>query len=92
MQIAYSQCSNEKEAYQKTSQVISSAFLAQFKIEAKVDKNDSDLKIKAEGRGFTLVASFLPGYCLVDLDLSFMLKPFRNKIMDKIEENLKKAL
>jgi len=92
MKIPYKNAKSSDEAFKKVETLLTSDMLKQFKIDAKLACDPSARKIKAEGSGFTLNAKFDDTSCEVDLELSFMLRPFKATILAKLEDHLKRAL
>lgn len=92
IKIPYSQVTNSDEAFSKVKGKITPDYLSQFKVSADVKYDDSKKTIKATGKGFELEMLFNDKGCDINLDLAFMLKPFKNKILEKIEDQVKQNI
>lgn len=92
LKIDYKQLTNADEAYAKVKQIITPEYIAKFQVKADINYDDAKKIVVAKGSGFTLELCFLDKHCDVDLDLSFLLKPLKGKILEKIEGQIKKNL
>lgn len=90
MNVEYQKAANGEEAYNTAKEQITPEYVQKFGVKADVDFDDSGKKISATGKGFTLNLVFYDNHCKVDLDLSFMLKPFKGKVLEGIESKLKR--
>lgn len=92
MKISYQKMTNADEAFAKARSVITPEYIEKFQVKADLHYDDAAKKVMARGTGFTLVLTFLQDHCDLDLDLSFLLKPLKGKIMEKLEAQIKKNL
>ncbi len=92
LKIDYKQLANADEAYAKVKTLITPAYIEKFQVKADVKYDDAKKLVTAKGSGFTLTLCFLEKACDVDLDLSFLLKPLKSKILGKIEGQITKNL
>lgn len=92
LKIPYENLSSASEAYEAIKSQITPETLAQWKIKADFDYKSDDLQIVAKGKGFELTVNFTDQAAVVDLELSFLLKPLRGKITSSLESELKKVL
>lgn len=92
LKIPYTQVTSSSEAYNKARQVITPEYIEKFQVKTDLNYDEVAKKVIAKGSGFTLILSFLEDHCDLDLDLSFLLKPLKGKIMEKIEWQIKKNL
>lgn len=92
IKIDYLNMKDSSEAYQKVKTLITPEYIEKFQVKADINYDDDKKIVKAKGAGFTLVLCFLDQHCDVDLDLSFLLKPLKSKILEKIERQIKKNL
>jgi len=90
--INYSNVTNADDAFRKVKTLITPEYIEKFQVTADVSYDEAQKKVKAKGTGFTLELSFFPEHCNVDLDLSFLLRPLKSKIIEKIEGQIKKNL
>lgn len=92
LKIDYQTLATRDEAYTKVKSIITSDYIDKFQVKAEIKYDDAQKKMTAKGSGFTLELCFYDKYCDVDLDLSFLLKPLKSKILEKIESQIKKNL
>lgn len=92
VKIDYRQVTNSDEAYAKVKTLITPEYVEKFQVKADVMYDDVKKIVRAKGTGFTLTLCFEAKHCDVDLDLSFLLKPLKNKIFEKIEGQIKRNL
>jgi predicted nucleic acid-binding protein len=92
LKINYSQVTNSTDAYNKARSVITPEYIEKFQVKTDLKYDDATKKVIAKGSGFTLVLSFLEDHCDLDIDLSFLLKPLKSKITEKIEAQIKRNL
>lgn len=86
--IQYDKTSNKEEAYEAVKKAITPETIAKFKVSADLNYKDADKKILAKGKGFELKIDFMDDQLSIDLSLSFMLKPFKTKIIEGLEKQL----
>ncbi|MGZ3787271.1 MAG: hypothetical protein ACXVLQ_02040 [Bacteriovorax sp.] len=92
LKIDYREAKSSAEAYNKCKSVITPEYTQKFQVKADVAYDDANKKIKSTGAGFTLTLCFFDTYCEADLDLSFILRALKPKILAKIEEQVKKNI
>lgn len=92
LKIDYNNVTNADDAYKKVKTLITPEYIQKFQVKADVTYDDTKKKVTAKGSGFTLELCFFEQNCDVDLDLSFLLKPLKGKILEKIEGQIKKNL
>ena len=92
MKLSYNKCKDQSEAFQEVKKAITPEMLAKFKVKADVNYLESQNKIKAEGQGFSLDVDFDDQAASVDLNLSFLLKPLKSKVLALLEKELKRVL
>lgn len=92
LKIDYNNLTNSTDAYAKVKQLITPEYIEKFQVKADIKYDDAAKKVTAKGSGFTLELCFFDKHCDVDLDLSFLLKPLKGKILEKIEGQIKKNL
>ena len=92
LRIDYNQVTDANVAYAKVKEMITPEYIQKFQVKADIKYDDAGKKVTAKGSGFTLELCFLEKHCEVDLDLSFLLKPLKSKILEKIEGQIKKNL
>lgn len=92
IRLDYKNLTNKEEAFLAVKKAITPETLAKFKVSADIDANESLNTIRAKGTGFDLNMVFLEDAVDINLDLSFMLKPFKKKVLETIESMVKKVL
>jgi hypothetical protein len=92
IQVPYSRYPDKYQAYEKAKTVITSDYISQWKIAVDLDWQDDYPKILASGSGFSMELHFEDDVCNVHLELSFMLKPFKNKIEQVLVKELEKKI
>ena len=90
--INYTTAKSGSEAFLKTKAFMTPEYLEKLQLQVDLSFDESKKIGVATGKGFTLTMKFFDTYCDVDLDLSFLLKPLRSKIMSKIEHQIAKNL
>ena len=83
---------NSDQAFVKAKTLITPEYIEKFQVKADIKYDEVAKKVIAKGTGFTLTLMFLEDHCDLDIDLSFLLKPLKGKIMEKIEAQIKKNL
>lgn len=90
--VGYNKASSKEEAYQAVKQAITPATIEKFKVSAELEYLDANHKIVAVGKGFDLKIDFVEDGVGLDLSLSFMLKPFKTKILEGLEKQLNRIV
>ena len=91
LKIPYAQVFDKKQAYQGAQQLIPSV-AAKFGVKADVESREEDFLLIAKGSGFKAQIQFLDAYVEVRVELGLLLKPFRGKILETIEKQIKKVV
>ena len=89
---SYKNVKSSKEAYKKVKAHINPELMKKFKVRAEMEYNDDDLIITANGKGFTLVVTFLDTEAEVDLNLSLMLKPLKGMVMGTLSKEIEAVI
>ncbi len=84
--VNYEKLSSKQEAYEAVKVAVTPEMLAKFQVKAELTYM-TDL-ISAKGRGFKLDMHFSDTACSVKIDLSFLLKPLKGKVLEGIEKQL----
>ncbi len=92
LKINYHKASSSQDAFNKVKSIITPEYIEKFQVKADISYDENNRKVIASGTGFTLELKFLENHCDVDLDLSFLLRPLKGKILEKIEGQIKKNL
>jgi hypothetical protein len=91
LKIPYSQITDKKLGYDKAKQLIPDV-ITKFGVKADVKNDDATSSLVAKGSGFEAKIQFLENEAVVSLDLGFLLKPLKGKIMETIEKQIKKVV
>ena len=92
LEIPYQVAKNGDEAFDLVMGKLDPDFLSQFKIKIEVESNRDKKIIEGSGKGFKALFSFKEDRCLVEINLSFLLKPLGSKISKDLEEGLNNLL
>jgi hypothetical protein len=92
VKINYKQVSNKDDAFKKVKAFITPEYLEKFQMKIDTDFDEVNKIARANGNGFKLIISFFENHCDVDLDLSFLLKPLKSKILEKIQSQIERNL
>jgi hypothetical protein len=92
LKVDYKQVTNRDDAFTKAKTVITPEYLEKFQVKVDLKIDEVAKTIKASGSGFTLNLSFEEKCCDIDLDLSFLLKPLKSKILEKVQWQILKNL
>ncbi len=90
--VNYNKATTAEEAFGIVKAYITPEFLSKFQVKVGVEYDEAKKCVKASGSGFTLNLKFLEKHCEADLDLSFLLKPLKGSIVEKIQDKLNRHL
>ncbi len=90
--INYVQSADENEAFQRAKAAISTEAIAKYQVQADIEYKEESKSIVAMGKGFKLILDFDKRAAKVSIELAFLLKPLKNKILSSIEKQLKEVL
>lgn len=90
--VNYNKATNANEAFDIVKAYITPEFLDKFSVKVTVNYDDAKKCVKATGSGFTLDLNFKETHCEANLDLSFLLKPLKGSISEKIQDKLNRHL
>ncbi len=91
LKIPYSQITDKKQGYDQAKKLIPEV-ISKFGVSADVKNDDAASTLIAKGSGFEAKIEFRETEAIVNVDLGFLLKPFKGKIMDTIEKQIKKVV
>jgi hypothetical protein len=89
LKVSYNHTSNKDEAYKAACEQITPDYIEKWNMKADIKYTEPD-SIVAEGKGFTLALNFTDSAVEVTCTLSLMLRPFKGKVLDTVENKLKK--
>ncbi len=91
LKVPYSKITDKKQGYEAAKKLIPEV-IQKFGVKADVKNDDGASIINAKGTGFEAKIEFQDAQASVKLDLSFLLKPLKNKILETIEKQIKKVV
>lgn len=89
--VPYSHITDRKQGYEQAKKLIPEV-IAKFGVSADVKNDDANTSLSAKGSGFEAKIQFNESEAVVSVDLGFLLKPFKGKILDTIEKEIKKVV
>lgn len=87
----YTIATNSEEAFTSVESFLTPENLKEFNVNATITK-DKPNSMSAKGKGFTVDFNFFENKLEGKVTLSFLLKPFKGKILHILEKNLKKLV
>jgi hypothetical protein len=91
LKVPYSQITDKKQGYEQAKKLIPEV-RSKFGVSADVKNDDAATTLSAKGSGFEAKIEFKETEAIVNVDLGFLLKPFKGKILDTIEKQIKKVV
>ena len=91
LKVPYSQITDKKQGYEQAKKLIPEV-IQKFGVNADVKNDDANTSLSAKGSGFEAKIEFRETEAVVRVDLGFLLKPFKGKILDTIEKQIKKVV
>jgi hypothetical protein len=91
LKVPYAQITDKKVGYDQAKKLIPDV-IAKFGVKADVKNDDGNTSLTAKGSGFEAKIQFLEKEAVVSLDLGFLLKPLKGKILETIEKQIKKVV
>lgn len=91
LKVPYAQITDKTKGYDEAKKLIPEV-IAKFGVTADVHSDDASTTIKAKGSGFEAKIEFKDTEAIVNVDLGFLLKPFKGKILETIEKQIKKVV
>ncbi len=82
---------SQKEAYEAAKLVVPQT-MEKFGVKADIKQDDSAHTISAKGTGFEAKITFTGSEAQVKLDLGFLLKPLKGKVLEALEKQIKKVV
>lgn len=90
--VPYKKVTNKDEAYTRVCGHITPEYVAKFQVKVDIAYDEKNKRIDAKGNGFHLSLVFGENECVVDLDMSFLLKPLKPHIVSKIQDQLERHI
>jgi hypothetical protein len=91
LKVPYASITDKKKGYEQAKKVIPEV-IAKFGVSADVKNDDEHSSLSAKGSGFEAKIEFKDKEALVHLNLGLLLKPFKGKILETIEKQIKKVV
>lgn len=91
LKVPYAQITDKKLGYEQAKKLIPEV-IAKFGVKADVTSDDASAILKAKGSGFEAKIEFKESEAVVSVDLGMLLKPFKGKILETIEKQIKKVV
>lgn len=91
LRVPYSQISDKKQGYEQAKKLIPEV-ISKFGVSAEIKNDDANTCLTAKGSGFEAKIEFKESEAIINLNLGFLLKPFKGKILDTIEKQIKKVV
>lgn len=91
LKVPYSQITDKKLGYDQAKKLIPEV-ISKFGVSADVKNDDATSTLTAKGSGFEAKIEFKETEAIVNVDLGFLLKPFKGKILETIEKQIKKVV
>lgn len=90
--IEYQKVKNKEDAFLKVKEFITPDYLNKFQMKIDLVFDEKKKKVLASGNGFSLTIDFFDTCVEVNLELSLLLRPLKNKILEKIESQITRNL
>ncbi len=91
LRVPYSQISDKKQGYEQAKKLIPEV-ISKFGVSAEIKNDDANTSFTAKGSGFEAKIEFKESEAIINLNLGFLLKPFKGKILETIEKQIKKVV
>lgn len=91
LKVPYAQITDKKQGYDQAKKLIPEV-IAKFGVKADVTSDDTAATLRAKGSGFEAKIEFKETEAVVSVDLGMLLKPFKGKILETIEKQIKKVV
>ncbi|EQC48489.1 putative polyhydroxyalkanoic acid system protein [Bacteriovorax sp. BSW11_IV] len=90
--VNYKKAASKEEGWDLAKAQITPEYVAKFNVKAEINYDRASGKIIATGKGFTLSLEFSDNDCKVGVELSLMLRPFKGKILEAVQNKLEKTV
>jgi hypothetical protein len=91
LKVPYAQITDKKQGYEAAKKLIPEV-IAKFNVKADIKNDDANSLLTAKGSGFEAKIQFTETEAIVNVDLGFLLKPFKGKILEVLEKQIKKVV
>lgn len=90
IKIPYKNVSNKDDAYKAVKGAVTPELLEKWQVKADIDYGDN--KVNAKGKGFELKVDFHDDCVEVGVELAFLLKPLKGKILEGVQKQLNRVV
>jgi len=90
LKLNYANVTNKEEAYNAVKSAITPEQIAKWQVKAELIYKENN--IEAKGKGFSLSVDFNDDHCVIKLDLSFLLKPLKGKILEGVKKQFQRVV
>lgn len=91
LKVPYSNIADKQKGFDAAKKLIPEV-IAKFGVKADTNIDEAAHTINAKGTGFSANIQFTETEAVVKVDLNFLLKPLKGKILETIERQLKKVV
>lgn len=91
LKVPYQNITDKKQAFELAKKHIPEV-ISKFNVSADIKSDEASYSLIAKGSGFEAKITFTDTEAILGLDLGFMLKPFKGKIAETIEKQIKKIV
>ncbi len=91
LKVPYANVTDKKQAYEAAKKLVPEA-LAKFGVKAEVQQDDGACRLSAKGTGFAAEILFTDADAQLKVDLGFLLKPMKGKVLEVLERQIKKVV
>ncbi len=92
LRLDYKKAKDKKEAYKKIKKEITPKLLEKYNIDSNIIYDDENCRITARGNGFSFDLDCLDSGVDGRLELGFLLRPFKKKVLESLEKKLKRII
>lgn len=90
LKIPYTNVTNKDEAFTAVKGAVTPELLAKWQV--KADITYGDYVVNAKGKGFELNVLFKEDHCEINVNLAFLLKPLKGKILEGIQKQFTRVV
>lgn len=90
LKVPYKNVTNKEEAFGAVKGAVTPELLAKWQV--KADITYGDYLVNAKGKGFELNVEFNEDHCAVSVNLAFLLKPLKGKILEGIKKQFTRVV
>ena len=92
VKVQYEKINDATAAFDKVKTNITPETIAKYNVKADLQYLADEKRILAKGSGFQMKMDFMADHVLIDLDLSLFLKPFKTKILESLEKQIRRLV